>query len=191
MPRLRTTVVAAVLAATGAFPFAGSALAEPDRFDCSDFESTQDATGALLPEDPSNIDKDGDGTACEGLPGTVDDDESAGHPSTDAGDVASESDRDPFDETAEGGGLDCSDFESTEDATGALLPEDPFKLDPDGDGTACEALPGTVNDDGGGPEGTDAGEVTGEEQPFEADRGEAAEQTLVEQALAVVHGGDE
>jgi endonuclease YncB( thermonuclease family) len=43
--------------------------------------------------------------------------------------------------TAAAGDYDCSDFASQAEAQGQLLPGDPYHLDGDGDGIACEALP--------------------------------------------------
>jgi Excalibur calcium-binding domain len=36
--------------------------------------------------------------------------------------------------------LDCSDFDTQPEAQAQLLPGDPFRLDADGDGVACEDL---------------------------------------------------
>ena len=38
--------------------------------------------------------------------------------------------------------LDCADFATQAEAQAALLPGDPYLLDEDGDGIACETLPG-------------------------------------------------
>jgi len=40
-----------------------------------------------------------------------------------------------------GGDYDCSDFATREQAQRQLLPDDPYRLDSDGDGQACEELP--------------------------------------------------
>ncbi len=42
---------------------------------------------------------------------------------------------------AEGSDYDCSDFATQADAQRYLLPGDPYRLDGDGDGVACESLP--------------------------------------------------
>jgi len=49
---------------------------------------------------------------------------------------------------------DCSDFVTQEEAQEYLLPGDPYRLDGDGDGIACEALP--AGGGGGGGESTGA-----------------------------------
>ncbi len=40
-----------------------------------------------------------------------------------------------------GGDVDCSDFSSSAEAQAYLLPGDPYRLDADGDGQACDSLP--------------------------------------------------
>ena len=67
--RVRTAAAVTVLTAGMSFPLAGVALAQ-DR-DCTDF-TTQAQAQAVLdqdPSDPNQLDSDGDGTACESLPG--------------------------------------------------------------------------------------------------------------------------
>jgi len=49
---------------------------------------------------------------------------------------------------------DCSDFSTQQEAQQYLLPGDPYRLDADGDGTACDSLPS-----GGG--GTSSGSTGG------------------------------
>lgn len=52
---------------------------------------------------------------------------------------------DPFGDGSPGGGIlgdyDCADFSSQSAAQSYLLPGDPYGLDGDGDGIACESLP--------------------------------------------------
>jgi hypothetical protein len=45
---------------------------------------------------------------------------------------------------------DCSDFSTQEEAQEYLLPGDPYGLDGDNDGVACEDLPPEESEDGGG-----------------------------------------
>jgi len=109
---------------------AGASLAQDDQFDCASFGSQESAQTELErdPSDPSNLDADGDGIACEELAG------------------------------GGGGGdgeLDCADFTTQEEAQAELEsdPSDPNGLDADNDGIPCEEL--LPSDDGGdGPEGT-------------------------------------
>ena len=64
---MRTFAAALVLAAAAVLPMAGVASAQ-DR-NCSDFDTQQEAQDALRAGDPDNLDDDGDGIACELLPG--------------------------------------------------------------------------------------------------------------------------
>ena len=50
---------------------------------------------------------------------------------------------------------DCSDFSTQEEAQQYLLPGDPYGLDADDDGTACDSLP-SGGGGGGGDDGTSA-----------------------------------
>ncbi|WP_122090047.1 thermonuclease family protein [Halalkalicoccus subterraneus] len=108
-------------------------------YDCSDFE-TQAEAQAVLDEDPSDphgLDADGDGTACETLPG--------GSGDSEGDDGESDGDGTDTDDGDSGGDIDynCSDFETQAEAQ-AVLDEDssdPHGLDRDGDGVACESLP--------------------------------------------------
>jgi len=52
------------------------------------------------------------------------------------------SQRQPGSNPAPGADLDCSDFATQAQAQAKLLPGDPYALDGDGDGEACEDLPG-------------------------------------------------
>jgi hypothetical protein len=113
---------------------AGTSLAQDDQFDCASFGSQESAQAELDrdPSDPSNLDADNDGEACETYP-----------------------------YSGEGGGgggddgeLDCADFATQEEAQAEFEKDtsDPNGLDADNDGIACEEPDG----DGGGedPEGT-------------------------------------
>jgi|SoiMethySBSTD1v2_1073268.scaffolds.fasta_scaffold380828_2 hypothetical protein len=69
---LRTTVLATVVAAALCFPMAGVAVAQVDR-DCDDFATQADAQAFYNrnPADPSDLDRDNDGRACEWLPNSI------------------------------------------------------------------------------------------------------------------------
>jgi hypothetical protein len=101
---------------------AGSAMAQ-ERYDCASFDSQQEAQAELNrdPSDPSNLDADNDGVACETY---------------------------PYDDNGGGGGggngdLDCADFANRGQAQAVLArdPSDPNLLDADNDGIACEDYP--------------------------------------------------
>src|SRR5215207_8639672 len=83
--------------------FEGMAVAQTaDLYDCSDFDTQEEAQAQLLPGDPYGLDGDNDGMACDTLPsgGTT----SGGSP------------------VGGGGGrdLDCADFANQEDAQAVL-----------------------------------------------------------------------
>jgi hypothetical protein len=92
------------------------ASAQTDEFDCASFDSQEEAQAELEsdPDDPSNLDADNDGVACEVF---------------DFGDGG-----------GEGPDLDCADFATQEEAQEVYDsdPSDPNGLDGDGDGIACE-----------------------------------------------------
>jgi hypothetical protein len=108
--------------------FEGMAVAQTaDLYDCSDFDTQEEAQAQLLPGDPYGLDGDNDGQACDTLPsgGTTSGGSSIGG--------------------GEGGGdLDCADFANQEEAQAVLErdPGDPNGLDADNDGIACEELAG-------------------------------------------------
>src|SRR5918995_2343798 len=113
----------------------GVAVAQTaDLYDCSDFDTQEEAQAQLLPGDPYGLDADNDGMACDTLPsgGTT----SGGSP------------------VGGGGGrdLDCADFATQEEAQAVLETDlsDPNGLDADNDGIACEELAGGG---GGGGDG--------------------------------------
>lgn len=66
MLRLRRALAAATLAAGATLVLSTPALAQ-DR-NCDDFTYQEEAQAALQPGDPSNLDNDSDGVACESLP---------------------------------------------------------------------------------------------------------------------------
>ena len=114
---------------------------EPDR-DCSDFDTWSDAQDFYEAEggpdsDPHGLDSNGDGIACESLPGSPT--QASSTPSatpTETEDDSEEPDR------------NCSDFDTWSDAQAFYEAEggpdsDPHGLDSNGDGIACESLPGS------------------------------------------------
>jgi hypothetical protein len=125
-----------------------SDVQEGDLFDCSDF-STQLEAQAMLeadPSDPYGLDGDGDGSACEDLPGNDQYESSDPLPSFDR-DRAPRSDRkerptrEPVPTDPGGTDYDCSDFSTQDEAQAYLLPGDPYRLDADDDREACDSLP--------------------------------------------------
>lgn len=97
---------------------------EEDVFDCADFATQTGAQALLGPEDPSKMDKDRDGKACETGPGGKAEDGTR---------LAAKT----------GGDLDCVDFPSQKAAQAKLKakPSDSDKLDLDNDGIACQIVP--------------------------------------------------
>jgi hypothetical protein len=57
----------AALCALATLAFAPTALAQ-DLYDCSDFDTQEEAQAQLLPGDPYGLDEDSDNKACEDLP---------------------------------------------------------------------------------------------------------------------------
>jgi len=101
---------------------AGSATAQ-EQYDCGDFDSQAEAQRELNRDrsDPSNLDADNDGIACETY---------------------------PYDDNGGGGGggngdLDCADFANQQQAQAEFDrdPSDPNRLDADNDDKACEEYP--------------------------------------------------
>jgi hypothetical protein len=126
----------------------GPASGGEDVYDCSDFAYQEEAQAELEydPSDPSGLDGDSDGVACEALPGL--DDAIGG-----AGDEPS--DEPPAEDAPAGDQYDCSDFAAQEEAQAELAadPSDPSGLDADSDGAACEELdPRPDEPDGAGGE---------------------------------------
>ena len=114
---------------------------EPDR-NCSDFDTWEEAQDFFLAaggpdSDPHGLDSNGDGVACESLPGSPT--QASSTPSatpTETEDDSEEPDR------------NCSDFDTWEEAQDFFLAaggpdSDPHGLDGNGDGIACESLPGS------------------------------------------------
>jgi Excalibur calcium-binding domain len=105
-----------------------------DLYDCTDFDTQEEAQAQLLPGDPYGLDGDNDGQACDTLP--------SGGTTTGGSPVGGGGGRD----------LDCADFATQEDAQAVLERDasDPNELDADNDGIACEELAGGG---GGGRDG--------------------------------------
>ena len=104
---------------------------EAEARDCEDV-STEMGAQALFEldkEDRFGLDKDGDGVACENAPG------GAAEDGTKIG-------------TKTGGDQDCVDFCHQKAAQAALetKPSDPYKLDPENNGVACEIRPADYGD---------------------------------------------
>src|SRR5918995_4043764 len=172
----------------------GAALAQ-DLYDCASFGSQAAAQAELErdPSDPSNLDADNDGVACETYPydggsggGGGGDLDCADFPTQREAQVVLE--RDPSDpngldadndgiaceELAGGGGggdgeLDCADFATQGEAQRELARDrtDPYELDADDDGIACEELRG--NGGGGVPDWSRAGGHNASRRPVHAE----------------------
>ena len=109
--------------------------------DCGDFPEWQAAQAFFVSEggprdDPHGLDRDGDGVACQSLPGAPKDDPEppASHP-------------EPPQEEAAFVDRNCGDFNTWQEAQDFFLSQggpddDPHRLDGNGDGIACESLPG-------------------------------------------------
>jgi hypothetical protein len=68
---------------------------------------------------------------------------------------------------------DCSDFATQEEAQEYLLPGDPYGLDADNDGIACEDLPPGGGGGGGGGNGGGGGDTPPPPPPPHLDKGDA------------------
>ena len=112
-------------------------MEEPDR-DCSDFDTWAEAQAFYKAaggptSDPHNLDSNGDGIACESLPGSP---KQTPPTPTPVPTATKEPDR------------NCSDFDTWQEAQDFFLnvggpDSDPHGLDGNGDGVACESLPGS------------------------------------------------
>ena len=122
-------------------------LSEQD-LNCSDFERWEDAQQSFEeaggPDlDPHRLDIDGNGIACESLPGSLE----TAFESTPTPIANEESDSVDLLYDPEGPDRNCSDFERWEDAqrffeASGGPDSDPHRLDRDNNGVACESLPG-------------------------------------------------
>lgn len=121
--RIRTFAAALVLAAAAAVPLAGVASAQ-DR-DCTDFDTQQEAQNALRGGDPERLDDDGDGIACELLPGAASGSSSSNDNSNSKSDDNGDDKSDDNDEdgqvrTKPKGSVDTGDGSSAPDPTPVL-----------------------------------------------------------------------
>lgn len=108
--------------------------------DCRDFDTWQEAQEFFISEggpggDPHGLDRDGNGVACQSLPGVTEDDL---EPPLPAGET-------PTPEEGVFVDRNCGDFGTWQEAQDFFLSEggpenDPHRLDRNGDGIACESL---------------------------------------------------
>jgi hypothetical protein len=108
--------------------------------DCSDFDTWQEAQEFFISEngpggDPHGLDKDGNGVACQSLPGRRENDLEPPLPGSET----------PTPEEGVFVDRNCGDFGTWQEAQGFFLSEggpenDPHRLDRNGDGIACESL---------------------------------------------------
>lgn len=132
----------------------GSAGAQ-DTLNCIDFQGDPGAAQQELlndRSDPSNLDGDGDGFACDADAGNTGGLPNANDPVDEPADDAPtepETPANPVDPDGDGSGdLDCADF-STQEAAQAQFnadPSDPNGLDRDDDDYACEVFFGYIGD---------------------------------------------
>ena len=133
--------------------------------DCGDFDTWQEAQDFFLAEggpesDPHKLDGDGDGSACQSLPGAP---RASSEPTPSPSPTAPAPSPAP-DDVRDGPALpdliyeprdadrNCGDFSSWWDAQNYYLAaggphEDPHRLDSNDDGIACESLPGAPRDE--------------------------------------------
>jgi hypothetical protein len=150
---MRRILVVAVVAA-GAMMAGDSSVSAGGQhlYDCAYFGYQEDAQAVYdrNPDDPYQLDQNGNGIACEGLPSRPTDGSNADDPDGD--------DR-----------YDCDDFTYQEDAQAVYEIDtfDPYHLDANNDGIACNDLPSRDTDDGhdgdddGNDEGDDGGNTGG------------------------------
>ena len=128
-------------------PSSASSSTTPDSRNCSDFDTWSEAQDFFESEggpasDPHRLDRDGDGIACQSLPGAPSD-----RPSTN-----SSTDPEPTPTPRSEDTHNCSDFKTWSEAQSFYESEggpgsDPHRLDRDGDGIACQSLPGAPGDE--------------------------------------------
>jgi Excalibur calcium-binding domain len=144
-----------LLAAVG--PGAGAALAAgTDVKNCDDFRYQEDAQLVLDADsdDPNDLDRDGDGVACETRPhrpaitdvsideesdSSSDDDQTTSTASSATTWTATDTSHESSTSTRD---RDCADFDTQAEAQAVLDddPSDPERLDADDDGIACESF---------------------------------------------------
>ena len=127
-------------------PSSASSSNTSDSRNCSDFNKWSEAQDFFEAEggpnsDPHRLDRDGDGIACQSLPGAPD-----------SKSTASSSDRPaPTPTVITSDTHNCSDFHTWAEAQAFFEAEggpgsDPHRLDRDGNGIACQSLPGAPGD---------------------------------------------
>ena len=136
----------------GASNRSGSAGATPtpkpkDTHNCSDFDTWSEAQSFYESEggpesDPHRLDRDGDGIACQSLPGAPGDGGASSRTENTA----------PTPTPVSTDTHNCSDFDTWSEAQSFYESEggpesDPHRLDRDGDGVACQSLPGSPRDE--------------------------------------------
>lgn len=128
-------------------PNSTSSSKSTDSRNCSDFDTWSEAQSFYESEggpasDPHRLDRDGDGIACQSLPGAPSD-ESSSNSSAGPEPTPTPKPKDTH---------NCSDFDTWSEAQSFFESEggpdsDPHRLDRDGDGVACQSLPGAPNSD--------------------------------------------
>ena len=127
-------------------PNSASSSRTTDSRNCSDFNSWSEAQSFYESEggpasDPHRLDRDGDGIACQSLPGA---------PSSEPNSNSSAG-PEPTPTVMTSDTHNCSDFDTWSEAQTFFEAEggpgsDPHRLDRDGNGIACQSLPGAPND---------------------------------------------
>ena len=125
-----------------------------DTYNCSDFETWSEAQSFYESEggpgsDPHRLDGDGDGVACQSLPGSPNK-EPEPTPTAVAAQRTPAASPTPAPAPESKDTHNCSDFETWSEAQSFYESEggpgsDPHRLDGDGDGVACQSLPGSPN----------------------------------------------
>ena len=125
-----------------------------DTYNCSDFETWSEAQSFYESEggpgsDPHRLDGDGDGVACQSLPGSPNR-EPEPTPAAVAAQRTPAASPTPAPASESKDTHNCSDFETWSEAQSFYESEggpgsDPHRLDGDGDGVACQSLPGSPN----------------------------------------------
>ena len=126
-------------------PNSASSSKATDSRNCSDFDTWSEAQSFFESEggpasDPHRLDRDGDGIACQSLPGAPNNESYSNSPAS-PGPTPTPKPEDTH---------NCSDFDTWAEAQDFFEAEggpasDPHRLDRDGDGVACQSLPGAPN----------------------------------------------
>jgi hypothetical protein len=128
-----------------ATPVSGQSIAAEPDLTCSDFGTPAEAQLVLDadPADPNGLDVDLDGIACETPLVTPADNTNALFDDRTAQRAARREAREATTPAGAAQDLDCVDFDFQEEAQVVYdhFPDDPYNLDPSGDGFACSSLP--------------------------------------------------